>query len=94
MFIVRLSDLVVIPAAVREISWVTNGVWPESLPDDCTYTKPEVHKYCLMGVRDSFTDFHIDFGGTSVWYHVLRVGEIVLYMFIVYIYITPDSLYM
>ncbi|KAF3860411.1 hypothetical protein F7725_000666 [Dissostichus mawsoni] len=27
-------------------------------------------KYCLMGVKDSYTDFHIDFGGTSVWYHV------------------------
>jgi len=27
-----------------------------------------------MGVKDSFTDFHIDFGGTSVWYHVLRVS--------------------
>lgn len=28
-----------------------------------------------MGVKDSYTDFHIDFGGTSVWYHVLRVSE-------------------
>lgn len=27
-----------------------------------------------MSVRDSYTDFHIDFGGTSVWYHVLKVG--------------------
>ncbi|KAL4226132.1 Lsd1/2 complex PHD finger containing protein Phf2 [Mactra antiquata] len=75
----NMSDLVVIPAAVRDISWVCNGVWPESLPDDCPYTKPEVHKYCLMGVRDSFTDFHIDFGGTSVWYHILR-GEKVFYL--------------
>ncbi|XP_045165878.2 lysine-specific demethylase 7B-like isoform X2 [Mercenaria mercenaria] len=75
----RLSDLVNVPRAVREVSWVSNGVWPETLPDDCTYTKPEVHKYCLMGVRDSFTDFHIDFGGTSVWYHVLR-GEKVFFL--------------
>lgn len=66
--------MVVIPAAVRDISWVCNGVWPDSLPDDSPYTRPEVHKYCLMGVRDSFTDFHIDFGGTSVWYHILRVS--------------------
>jgi len=21
-------------------------------------------------MKDSYTDFHIDFGGTSVWYHV------------------------
>ena len=24
--------------------------------------------------QDSYTDFHIDFGGTSVWYHVLWVS--------------------
>lgn len=29
-------------------------------------------RYCLMSVQDCFTDFHIDFGGTSVWYHILR----------------------
>ena len=33
---------------------------------------PKVQKYCLMSVRGCYTDFHIDFGGTSVWYHVLR----------------------
>ena len=33
---------------------------------------PKVQKYCLMTVGGCFTDFHIDFGGTSVWYHVLR----------------------
>lgn len=25
-----------------------------------------------MSVKRSFTDFHIDFGGTSVWYHVYK----------------------
>ena len=33
---------------------------------------PRVRKYVLMSVAGSFTDFHVDFGGTSVWYHVLR----------------------
>lgn len=28
-------------------------------------------RYCLMSVEGCFTDFHIDFGGTSVWYHLL-----------------------
>lgn len=28
-----------------------------------------------MGVKNSYTDFHVDFGGTSVWYHVLKVGK-------------------
>jgi len=27
-----------------------------------------------MGTEGSFTDFHVDFGGSAVWYHVLR-GE-------------------
>lgn len=25
-----------------------------------------------MSVKGCYTDFHIDFGGTSVWYHILR----------------------
>ena len=29
-----------------------------------------------MGVKNSYTDFHVDFGGTSVWYHVLKVSEV------------------
>ncbi|KAH8068289.1 hypothetical protein JL721_6865 [Aureococcus anophagefferens] len=29
--------------------------------------------------RGSYTDFHVDFGGTSVWYHVLR-GAKVMYL--------------
>lgn len=31
-------------------------------------------RYCLMSVSGCYTDFHLDFGGTSVWYHLLR-GE-------------------
>lgn len=31
---------------------------------------PRVQRYCLMSVQGCFTDFHIDFGGSSVWYHV------------------------
>jgi hypothetical protein len=26
-----------------------------------------VTKYCLMSAAGSYTDFHVDFGGTSVW---------------------------
>uniref|UniRef100_A0A0M3IE39 JmjC domain-containing protein n=1 Tax=Ascaris lumbricoides TaxID=6252 RepID=A0A0M3IE39_ASCLU len=29
-----------------------------------------------MSVKECFTDFHIDFGGTSVWYHVLKGKKI------------------
>ena len=27
--------------------------------------------YALMGPAGAYTDFHIDFGGSSVWYHVV-----------------------
>lgn len=69
-----MSELVSPPSIVSKISWA-KSVWPEQIPDDCSLVRPEVQKYCLMGVKDSFTDFHIDFGGTSVWYHVLRVSH-------------------
>lgn len=68
-FFTRLSNLVETPRIVRKLSWVEN-LWPE----ECVFERPNVQKYCLMSVRDSYTDFHIDFGGTSVWYHVLKVG--------------------
>ncbi|KAI8511679.1 Lsd1/2 complex PHD finger containing protein Phf2 [Branchiostoma belcheri] len=74
----RLSDLVRPPHVVRQMSWVDN-YFPEQLPEDCPYSRPYVSKYCLMGVKDSYTDFHVDFGGTSVWYHVLR-GEKIFYL--------------
>lgn len=34
--------------------------------------RSKVTKYCLMSVKNSFTDFHIDFGGTSVYYTICR----------------------
>ncbi|XP_007667876.2 histone lysine demethylase PHF8 isoform X1 [Ornithorhynchus anatinus] len=70
----RLSNLVETPKIVRKLSWVEN-LWPE----ESVFERPNVQKYCLMGVRDSYTDFHIDFGGTSVWYHVLK-GEKIFYL--------------
>ncbi|VDM43094.1 unnamed protein product [Toxocara canis] len=41
--------------------------------------KPEVELFCLVGMKDSYTDFHIDFGGSSVWYHVFK-GQKVFYV--------------
>ncbi|XP_078730156.1 histone lysine demethylase PHF8 isoform X2 [Lampetra fluviatilis] len=70
----RLSVLVEPPEVVRNLSWVEN-YWPL----DSQFPTPHVDKYCLMGVKDSYTDFHIDFGGTSVWYHVLK-GEKIFYL--------------
>ncbi|XP_045028311.1 lysine-specific demethylase 7B isoform X1 [Daphnia magna] len=70
----NLSALVEPPYIARKLCWA-NNVWPR----DYALERPEVQKYCLMGVKDSYTDFHIDFGGSSVWYHVLK-GEKVFYL--------------
>ncbi|ODV78174.1 Clavaminate synthase-like protein [Suhomyces tanzawaensis NRRL Y-17324] len=53
------------PQMVRDLDLV-DKVWDRH--DEQPRSK--VTKYCLMSVKGSFTDFHIDFGGTSVYYTV------------------------
>ncbi|CAF1065607.1 unnamed protein product [Rotaria sordida] len=43
------------------------------------FERPEVGKYCLISPQSSYTDFHIDFGGSSVWYSIVR-GEKIFYL--------------
>ncbi|NWH77174.1 KDM2A demethylase, partial [Piaya cayana] len=65
------------------IDWVDN-MWPRHLKESQTESTnailemqyPKVQKYCLMSVKGCYTDFHVDFGGTSVWYHIHRGGKI------------------
>nr|CDS21606.1 phd:f box containing protein [Echinococcus granulosus] len=72
------------PHVVKELSLVDN-CWPEPSDEDeelsspTSSAKPHVKKYCLMSMAGSYTDFHIDFGGSSVWYHVLW-GEKIFYV--------------
>lgn len=68
LFSSRMANIVESPQIVRKLSWVDN-YWP----DDALLGKPQVSKYCLICVKDSYTDFHIECGGASVWYHVLKV---------------------
>ncbi|XP_069823163.1 lysine-specific demethylase PHF2 isoform X5 [Dendropsophus ebraccatus] len=70
----RMSSFVESPEIVKKLSWVDNH-WP----DDALLAKPKVTKYCLICVKDSYTDFHIDSGGASAWYHVLK-GEKIFYL--------------
>uniref|UniRef100_A0A3B4WTM0 Lysine-specific demethylase phf2-like n=1 Tax=Seriola lalandi dorsalis TaxID=1841481 RepID=A0A3B4WTM0_SERLL len=63
-----MNSIVESPQIVRRLSWVEN-YWP----DDALLGKPKVTKYCLICVKDSYTDFHIECGGASVWYHILKV---------------------
>jgi F-box/leucine-rich repeat protein 10/11 len=79
----KLDGQVSAPRVVRQIDWI-DKVWPRHLKemqveatnsiDDMMY--PKVQKYCLMSVQGCWTDFHIDLGGTSVWYHILKGQKI------------------
>ncbi|XP_062409812.1 lysine (K)-specific demethylase 2Bb isoform X1 [Sardina pilchardus] len=79
----KLESLIKRPTVVDLVDWVDN-VWPPHLKKQQTESTniinemkyPKVQKYCLMSVKGCFTDFHIDFGGTSVWYHVFKGGKI------------------
>ncbi|KAL7288950.1 hypothetical protein TKK_0016913 [Trichogramma kaykai] len=79
----KLENYVQSPTIVRQVDWVSS-VWPKHLKEqqveatnlleDMMY--PKVQKYCLMSVKGCYTDFHVDFGGTSVWYHILKGAKI------------------
>ncbi|XP_054276227.1 jmjC domain-containing histone demethylation protein 1-like [Macrosteles quadrilineatus] len=79
----KLDNYVQSPMIVRQIDWV-DTVWPRHLKEAQTESTnaiedmmyPKVQKYCLMSVKGCYTDFHIDFGGTSVWYHILKGSKI------------------
>ncbi|XP_028827492.1 lysine (K)-specific demethylase 2Bb isoform X2 [Denticeps clupeoides] len=82
----KLENLIKRPTVVDLLDWVDN-VWPPHLKKQQTESTnvisdmkyPKVQKYCLMSVKGCYTDFHIDFGGTSVWYHVFK-GEKVFWL--------------
>jgi len=75
----RLDPQVTSPRIVRQIDWIDKA-WPRHLKElqeessnmlhDMMY--PKVQKFVIMSPVGSYMDFHIDFGGTSVWYYVLR----------------------
>uniref|UniRef100_A0A8C1KJT3 Lysine-specific demethylase 2B n=1 Tax=Cyprinus carpio TaxID=7962 RepID=A0A8C1KJT3_CYPCA len=75
----KLENLIKRPTVVDLVDWVDN-MWPRHLKQKQTEATnvmsemkyPKVQRYCLMSVKGCFTDFHIDFGGTSVWYHVFK----------------------
>ncbi|KAL9100462.1 MAG: hypothetical protein Q9163_004165 [Psora crenata] len=65
----RLGRLIRRPQIVRDLD-LQDSVWPGNLLAKGDF--PRVQFYCLMSVADCFTDFHIDFGGSSVFYHILK----------------------
>ena len=79
----KLETMIKRPTVVDSLDWI-DLVWPQHLKNIQTdqtnklhsMKYPKVQKYCLMSVAGCYTDFHIDFGGTSVWYHILKGGKI------------------
>jgi len=65
----KLGRLIRRPKVVRDLD-LQDSVWPQE--DVAKGFYPKVQFYCLMSVADCYTDFHIDFGGSSVYYHILK----------------------
>lgn len=61
------------PRIVRELDWV-DRFWPDELKIGTDW--PKVQLYCLMSVAESYTDWHIDFGGSSVFYHIINGAKV------------------
>lgn len=82
----KLENYVESPQVVRQLDWVDTA-WPHHLREAHTESTnaldkmkyPKVQKYVLMSVQGCYTDFHIDMGGTSVWYHIFK-GEKVFWL--------------
>ena len=73
----KLGRLIRRPKIVRDLD-LQDFVWPEEMLAKGEY--PRVQFYCLMSVADCFTDFHIDFGGSSVFYHILKGKKTFLFI--------------
>lgn len=73
----KLGRLIRRPKIVRDLD-LQDSVWPQELQQKGEI--PRVQLYCLMSVADCFTDFHIDFGGSSVFYHILKGKKTFLFI--------------
>jgi F-box/leucine-rich repeat protein 10/11 len=82
----KLENYVEAPLVVRQLDWIETA-WPQHLRQQQSESTnliskmqyPKVQKYVLMSVKNCYTDFHIDMGGTSVWYHILK-GEKIFWL--------------
>ncbi|OBZ75769.1 JmjC domain-containing histone demethylation protein 1 [Grifola frondosa] len=70
----KLADQVLPPRLVREVDWVEK-FWPNTKKGR-GHAYPKVQLYCLMGVAGAWTDWHLDFAGSSVYYHILHGSKV------------------
>jgi len=71
----KLATLIRRPDVVEKLD-LAQKVWPK----DQVASFPKVKLYCLMSVGGSYTDFHIDFGGSSVFYHIVSGKKTFLFV--------------
>lgn len=76
----RLGEYIEPPELARKLDW-SKRFWNEPKVGYHPAMPKSVEKYCLISAKDSYTDFHIDFSGTSVWYHVVKVNKFVFSVF-------------
>lgn len=67
----KLARYAHVPKMIRAIDWIEN-TWPKDLRTNGEF--PGVQQYLLMSAAGSYTNFHIDFGGSSAWYNIIK-GE-------------------
>ncbi|KAF8163101.1 jumonji superfamily protein [Crassisporium funariophilum] len=70
----ELSHMILPPKIVRDLDWVEN-FWPSTRKGK-GHVYPKVQLYCLMGVANAWTDWHVDFAGSSVYYHILHGSKV------------------
>ncbi|KAK9457014.1 hypothetical protein V1511DRAFT_243737 [Dipodascopsis uninucleata] len=73
----KLGDQIRRPKFVRDMD-LTRQVWPQEMRERGEW--PKVELYCLMSVKNAYTDFHIDFGGSSVFYHIVEGVKVFLFV--------------
>ena len=73
----KLARLIKRPKVARSLDLV-DSVWPDELKMKGDF--PRTQLYCLMSVANSYTDFHIDFGGSSVFYHIISGKKTFLFI--------------
>ncbi|KAI0693879.1 Clavaminate synthase-like protein [Cytidiella melzeri] len=70
----ELANRVLPPRLVRDLDWV-DKFWPNTKKGR-GHLYPKVQLYCLMGVANAWTDWHVDFAGSSVYYHILSGSKV------------------
>lgn len=68
----NLSNFIKLPKIVKNLDIVLKLKNLNKYDKKLNLKIPKIQKYLLMSVKNCFTDFHIDFGGTSVYYSIVK----------------------